>query len=172
RAAARPAPSSGRLHGRADVADRHVRAHDAGTAVLVGYLRLDLDAVLSRVERVDERRVLLRDVAAAHLPRARDLLVVRVQLLVQDQEPFDLRAVQGLVLGEARVHALDLAADQLVDLRLLRQIAVARIGDVAPLGPAADRRQVDVDERGHAGPRLTDADRLAHVRGELQLVLD
>ena len=44
------------------------------------------------VERLDQRGVLLGDEAAAHLAGAGDLLVVRVELLVEQQEAPDLRA--------------------------------------------------------------------------------
>src|SRR5439155_17663136 len=49
---------------------------------------------------------------------------------------------------------------------------VARVDDVAPLRPAPHGLEVDVDERGHEGPRVADADRLLDVRGELELVLE
>src|SRR5262245_59199377 len=77
--------SSGLARGRIDVANLHVGPDRAGAAVLVGDLRLDFDMVASVVERVDQASVFLRDVAPANLPRARDLLVVRVELLVQDE---------------------------------------------------------------------------------------
>ena len=45
---------------------------------------------LAAVQRVDQHLVLLGDEAAPHLARARQLAVVGVELLVQDQEAADL----------------------------------------------------------------------------------
>src|SRR5439155_773717 len=70
------------------------------------------------------------------------------------------------------VHPLHYTLDQLVDFRLLGQVGVARVGDVPALRPVPDRRQIDVDERGHPGPRLADAHDLPDVGGELELVLE
>src|SRR5581483_1691526 len=44
------------------------------------------------VERRDQRRVFLRDEAAAHFAGAGELVVVRVEFLVQHQKALDLRA--------------------------------------------------------------------------------
>ena len=161
-----------RLREGLGVADAHVGPHGAGAAVLVGDLGLDLHDVALRVERLDQRRVLLGDEAPAHLARAGDLLVVGVELLVQQEEPADLRARELGLAEEAPVHPLDLLPDQLVHLGLLGEVGVARVGDVPPLRPAPHRPQVDVDERGHEGPARPHAHRLLDVRRELELVLE
>ena len=49
-----------------------------------------LDAA-SGVQRVDQPGVFLRDESAPHLARARQLVIVRVELLVQYQEAAHLR---------------------------------------------------------------------------------
>src|SRR5262249_54576542 len=154
------------------VLDPDVRADHSRAAVLVGHLRLDLGAVAVAVERVDQCRVLPGHVASTDLARPRDLLVVRIELLVQDEEPPDLRGLQLLVLLEAAVHALDLAADEVVDLGLLAEIGVARIGNPPALCPVPDGGEVDVHQRGHERPVLADADGFLHVGRELQLVLE
>src|SRR5437762_11346911 len=101
-------------HLREDVLDTDVGPDRTRAAVLVGHLGLDLGAVALAVERLDEGLVLARDVAAAHLAGPGDLLVVRIELLVQDQEPPDLRGLQQRVLLETPVDSLHLAAEQLV----------------------------------------------------------
>src|SRR5213078_2488881 len=70
-------------------------------------------AVAVAVEGLDEGRVLLADGTAAHLARPRDLLVVGVELLVQDQELADLRPLEHLVVQQAAIDALDFLLDQL-----------------------------------------------------------
>src|SRR5690242_5621534 len=64
--------------------------------VLEGHLRLDPGARRLRVERLDERAVALADEAAPHLARPRQLAVIGIELLVQDEEALDLRAGEGL----------------------------------------------------------------------------
>src|SRR5712692_2921301 len=81
-------------------------ADHAGAPVLEAHLRLDHAALRARIERVDHRRVLLADVAAAHLARARELAVVRIELLVQDHEAVDLARAKLGVRGEVRVDFL------------------------------------------------------------------
>src|SRR6187455_3246061 len=68
---------------RLRVGDDEVRRDLAGAAVLEPDLRLDVLDRPAAVERVDEHRVLVRDEAAAHLARARQLVVVGIELLVQ-----------------------------------------------------------------------------------------
>src|SRR5437667_867266 len=154
------------------VPNRHVGTDGAATPVLVRDLRVDLHVGAPAVEGADELGVFLRDVPAAHLARAGDLLVVRVELLVEDEELADLRAPQHLVLEEAPVHARHLPVDQLVDLGLLTEVGVARIGNPPALRPVPDGGEVDVHEGDHERTVLPDADRLFHERGELELVLE
>src|SRR5438105_6921370 len=73
--------------------DADVGPDGGRAAVLVGHLGFDLRPVARAVERLDQGLVLAGDVAATDLARARDLLVVGVELLVQDQEPPDLRGL-------------------------------------------------------------------------------
>src|SRR5438552_8408267 len=134
-----------------DAFDADVGPDRPGAAVLVGHPGLDLGVVALAVEGLDEGLVLARDVAAADLAGSGDLLVVRVQLLVQDQEPPDLRGLQQLVLLQTPVDPLHLVAKQLVHLGLLAQVGVARIGNPPELIPVPDRAEVDVQERRHEG---------------------
>src|ERR1700676_5660509 len=82
------------------VADLEVGLERALAAVLEGDLGRDLRALAARIERVDQRLESLADEAPAHLAGARELAVIRVELLVQDQEPVDLGAREVRLLGE------------------------------------------------------------------------
>src|SRR5919106_4964812 len=68
------------------VADFQICRIGAGAPVFIAHLRLDVDRIPAGVKRLDERAVLLGDVAPAHLARARELAVVRLELLVQDEK--------------------------------------------------------------------------------------
>jgi len=124
-------------------ANPEIGADRAGPAVVVRHLRLDDGPVDVRVEGVDHRRVALRDEASPQLSGAGHLLVVRVELLVQDEELADLRAAQVRVLLDAAVHAHDLGVDEVVDLGLLGEVRVARVREVPPLRPVADGGERD-----------------------------
>ena len=154
------------------IVDSQVGSDDARPTVLELDERLDVLDVASCVQRVDQHRVLLGDEAATHLARARQLVVVGIELLVQDQEPLHLRIGETGLAGELGIHLLDAAADQLVHGGLRRKIGVAGVGNAAPLGPVADRADVDVDERAHAVAVGAEHDRFLDVREELELVLD
>ena len=127
---------------------------------------------LAAVQRVDQHRVLLGDEAAAHLARARELVVVGIELLVQDQEAAHLRVAQHGIVRELGVDLLDALLDQVVDLGAAGEVGVARVRDAAPLRPVADRRHVDVDERAHHVAAVAERHRLLDVGEELELVLD
>src|SRR5437773_1171663 len=114
-------PRSSDTGGRSlDVLDLDPRLDGGLPAVLVGDGRGQLDLVLARVERVDHRSVFLGDEAPPHLARARDLGVVGLQVLGEEEEALDARG-----LGQRRVPPGDLLADQLADLGLLAQVHVA-----------------------------------------------
>src|SRR5438132_10267114 len=83
-----------------DVDDPQVRVHYPGSAVLELDLRLDVLRGLAGVESVDQYRVLLRDEIAPHLARACQLVVVRIELLVQDQKAPNLRIRERAFLRE------------------------------------------------------------------------
>ena len=88
------------------------------------------------------------------------------------KEAVDLAAGELLVGREVRVHLLDALLDEGVHLRLLREVGVARIGQVALLGPVAHRLEVDVDHDAHLLAPVADRDGFLDVREELELVLD
>src|SRR5579885_328077 len=154
------------------VGDADGRAHRADPSVLELHLRLDLALAALGVERGDERAVFVRDEAAAHLARAGELAVIGVELLSQDEEALDLRAGEHRVLRQVAVDLLDAVADELVDLGLGRELAVAGIGEAAPLGPVADGAEIDVDEGGRVVAPVAEGHRLADVGEELELVLE
>src|SRR5258706_1842541 len=70
--------------------DDEIRGDNAGATILELHLRLDVLHAPACIQRVEQHCVLLRDEAAAHLARARELVVVRIELLVQDEEAVDL----------------------------------------------------------------------------------
>ena len=154
------------------VDDAHVALDDALAAVLERHLGGDVALLGAVVERLDERPVAIGDEGAAHLLRARQLAVVGVELLVQDQEAPDLRGRHLRLLGQRPVELVDALGDHLVDLRVGGQLLVAGVGDVVALGPVADRGQVDVDEHRHVVAPLAEGDRLAHLGIELDAVLE
>src|SRR5678815_3167631 len=125
------------LQGRGDLADATVLEADRGFDELLG---------LARIQRVDQHVIAFADEAAPDLRRARQLAVVGVELLVQDQEPADLAAGELVVGREVGIDLLHAVADELAHLLLLREVGVAAVGEVALLGPVAHRLQVDVDE--------------------------
>src|SRR5690606_35302257 len=157
---------------RLRVADFQVGREGPGAPVLVAHLRLYVNRIAPRIERLHERSVLLADEPAPHLPRAGELAVVGVEFLVQDEEPVDLRVGELRVLRQIGVNALHALAHELVDLRLGGEVGVAGVGQVAPLGPVPHRLGVDVDEGADTVAAVPEADRLAHERKELQLVLE
>src|SRR5690606_35362936 len=71
----------------------------AGLAVLEAHLGLDEAVVAAVVQGVEQHTVLLGDEAPAHLARAGELAVVRIELLVQDEEAMDLRGRHHRVGG-------------------------------------------------------------------------
>ena len=180
------------LHFEDDLADRSCRHHAARfdcrqgldldefqrcrdrAAAAVFELHCGFDELfrLAGVQRVDQDLVFLADVAAPHLARAGKFAVVRVELLVQDQEAADLAAGEPLVRREVDIDLFHALAHQFADLGLAGQVGVAAIGQVALLGPVAHRFHVDVDEGADLGAAVTEGDRFLDVGKELELVLD
>src|SRR5947209_10347339 len=70
--------------------DAEGHTYDRRLPRLVPHLGLDEDLRALAVEARDEIRVTLLDESAPHLARAGELLVVRIELLVQEDEPDDL----------------------------------------------------------------------------------
>ena len=91
---------------------------------------------------------------------------------MQDQEAADLRVAEHGIARELRVDLLDAFLDQVADLLAAGEVGVARIREAAPLGPVADGRHVDVDERAHHVAPVAEGDRFLDVGEELELVLD
>src|SRR5215469_7335637 len=154
------------------LADLEVGREAPLAAVLEGHLAVDVDDVAAAIERVDEALIALADEAAADLARPRQLAVVGVELLVEDEKAGDLRARKGRLLGEIAVHLLDAVLDEGIGRIVGRKLLVARIGDTAPFGPIAERRQVDVDEGGNGVAVVAEGDGLLDEGEEFELVLD
>ena len=123
-------------------ADFQVGVNGVRAAVLEGHGRRDLAMVLVRIKGGDQVAVAFGDDTAPNLAGARQLAVVGVQFLVQDQEPLDLRSRQLVVLGQVGVDLVDAVGDQFQNLGPAGQVRIARIGEAAPFGPVADRFQI------------------------------
>src|SRR3989454_10667254 len=154
------------------VGDLQIGGDLAGTPVLVAHLSLDMHGLAAVVKGGDQRGVLFADVAPAHLARARELLVVGVELLVQDDEAVDLRISDLGFLREVGIHLLDALADQRVDLLARGEIDVAGIRQVALFRPVAHRLHVDIDEGADLVAFIAEAHGFFHIRKKLQLVLE
>src|SRR6266705_3276090 len=152
--------------------DLQVGRHRSGAPVLEAHLSLDETARLVRVESVDQHRVLVSDVAASYLARARELAVVGLEFLVQNEEAPNLRVGERGVLREVAVGLLHAFADEIEHRGLRSEVCVARVRQVAPLGPVADRGHVDVDERADLVAPLAEAHGFLDVGEELELVLE
>src|SRR5262245_9326442 len=161
-------PRSSNTGGRSlHVLDPDVGLDDGLPAVLVGDRGGQQGLVLPAVERLDHRRVFVRDVAPAHLARPGHLCVVGLEVLGEEEEPPDLRRVR-----QRHVALPDLLPDQLPDLGLLGQVHVGRVGQPAALRPVAHGAEVDGDHGRHEGALVAEGHGLADERAELELVLD
>src|ERR1700680_1775105 len=86
-------------HGRgAHVADFLECIKDSLPSVLERHLGRNVRLACTGIERGDQRSVAFGNEAPAHFLGAGDLAVVGVELLVQNQEPADLRANHGLLV--------------------------------------------------------------------------
>src|ERR1700681_4659013 len=83
-----------------------VGGHHAAAAILELHQRFHVLHVLVRIKRIDQLAVLFGDEAAAHLARARELVVVGVELFVQDDEAMDLRRGERALTRELGVDLL------------------------------------------------------------------
>src|SRR5258706_7094234 len=151
--------------------DSQVRGYRTGSPVLEPDLGLDELGRLARIEGVDQHGVLLPDQTAAYLARTREFVVVRVEFLVQYQEAVHLGFREHRVGGEFGVGLFDAFAYQFVDFVFLREVGIARIGEIAALGPVAHRPHVDVDEGADAIAPRAESHGLPDVGRELEFVL-
>src|SRR4029077_5371800 len=159
--------SSATGRGLRDVLDAHARLDGRLSAVLVGDARRKLGLPGPPVQRVDHRRVLVGHVAPPHLAGPRDLRVVGLQVLGEQEEAPDPGGLRQRLVSPA-----DLFADHLTHLGLLGEVHVRRVGDSPPLRPVADPTGVHRDHRGHARLLLGACRRLADVGAEHELLLD
>src|SRR5215471_669304 len=79
------------------VADFHPCANHALTAILEGNFGRDISFPRAVIEGLDQRRIAISDKTAPHFLRARKFSVVRIELLVQDEETLDLSSRHHLV---------------------------------------------------------------------------
>src|SRR3990172_6114373 len=76
------------------------------------------------------------------------------------------------MLTRIRNGALDLRADQALDLGLAREVGEPAINDVARAGPVGHGVEVDLDQRGYVLAGVADHDRLADVGARAQHAFD
>jgi len=119
------------------------------------------------IHRVDDVGVFLVHHAAADLSRARKLVIIGVQLLVEEYEIADAR-----MLGQGRVHPRHLAGQQLQHLRARTQIRVGGERDALALGPFAHDGEADAEHGREMRPTIAQHHRFRDVGAEFQLDLD
>ena len=134
--------------------------NSAGPPVLVPDLRLDVHRFLRRCTAPRPASAYFSPMKPpAHLARARELAVVGVELLVQDQEAVDLGTGELRLAREVGVHLLDAAGHELVHRVALREIGIAAVGEVALLGPVADTASMSIltnaPTRSRSAPKAT-----------------
>src|SRR6516225_5663668 len=98
-----------------DIADFQPRGKHALPAVLECHFCCDVGLSGAEVERAHQRGVTLGDETAPNLLRPRDLAVIGVELLVQDEEAADLGARHCLLGRERPVHLLDVLRQHVID---------------------------------------------------------
>src|SRR5680860_428899 len=110
--------------------------------VLIGDRAGDRDAFRSRrVERADQSRVTGGDRSTTDLSGPRDLVVVWIELLVQDEEPLHTGAGR-----EVLVRLGDVLGDQRVHLIHLRQVRIGGVRQVLTVRPSTYRPAVNRDD--------------------------
>src|SRR5882672_1572647 len=97
----------------------------------------------------------------------RQFLVLGRQLALDQEELLD-----GLDAGEVDIDRLDLALDQILDLRRPAQAGIIGKGNVMVLSELLNILHVDHDKAGQIRPLVADHDGVGDVGRELQLVLD
>ena len=144
----------------------------AGAAIFKPHGGLDVLLAGAAIKRVDQDTVLVGNGTTAHFARAGQFAVVGIQFFVQHQKAADLAARQECVLGEVSIDFFNAVANEGADLWLAGQIGVARVGQVAALGPIAHGFHVDVDEGADLLAPVAKGHGLFDVWEELELVLD
>src|SRR5260370_37495837 len=94
------------------VADLDVALDRALAAIFEGDVDLHVSIARAVIERVDQGGVTLADEGTAHLVGARELAVVGLQRLGQDEEAADLGAGPAGIGGEVAVERLYLSLDE------------------------------------------------------------
>src|ERR1700716_3709531 len=122
---------------------------------------------LAAIHGVDLGRIALVHETPLQLHGRRQFLVLGRQLALDQEELLD-----GFDPGEIDVDRLDLALDQILDLRRPAQARIIRKGNVVVLGELLDILLIDHDEAGKVGPLVADHDGVGNIGREFQLVLD
>src|SRR6516165_3723001 len=79
------------LDGVFGVLDRHARSNSRCTTILEGDVGHQFDLALPAVKRLDNTVVFLSNEAAPYLAGARDFIVVRIELLVEEKKAANAR---------------------------------------------------------------------------------
>src|SRR5437763_13239345 len=117
RASCRMLQHGGGGHGR-NIADFEARGKNAFAAILERHLGRDIGLLGAAIERRDQRSVTFRDEAPSYFLSAGDLSVIRVELLVQDEEAPDLRARHRRLASKRAVHLLHMLRQHVIDERM------------------------------------------------------
>src|SRR6516165_9241380 len=148
--------------------DHFQRGADAlGGAVLETDLGVDRNGVLAAVNRFDDVGVFLVDDAAADLARARQLAIVGVEFLVEQEKAGD-----ALRRRQRGVYRFDFLLQQRVNLLARRKVGIGRKGDPVFLRPFRNDREADADHRRERLAAGAEHDRLGDIGRKLQLVFE
>ncbi|VTR68568.1 hypothetical protein DESC_710064 [Desulfosarcina cetonica] len=143
--------------------DAHVGVDVGLASVLVFDGGVNMDAVGRRVQGVDNHAIALFHERPAQLAGAGQLVVVRVEFLVQVGELHDLGRIGQILVGLA-----DLFLHQGVDLGFLRQFLITGVIDLLLIGPFADHVVVDAQHGRNEVLLITDDPGVPDVGAELK----
>src|SRR5215813_8416159 len=136
------------------VTDQQLCLERPTPSVFKDYLGLDRHTVISTIQGLNERRILLSHKATPDFPGTGQLSIIRVELFMEDEEAADLSPRHLWIVRQTGIHARNFPLDESVDLWPSRQISIARVGQAAALGPVAYCLEVDVDEGPYKRPLL------------------
>src|SRR6266571_1357915 len=143
----------------------------AAPSVLKDHLGLDRHTVISAIQGLDERRILLRHKATPDFPGTGQLAIIRVELFMEDEEATDLGPRHLWIVRQTGIHARNFPLDEIVDLWSRGKISIARVSQATALGPVAHRPEVDVDKGPDKGPLLAIYHSFFDERTKFELVL-
>src|SRR2546421_1694561 len=136
------------------VTDQQLCFERAAPSVLKDHLGLDRHTVISAIQGLDERRILLRHKATPDFPGTGQLAIIRVELFMKDEEAADLGSRHLWIVHQTHIYARNFLLDEVVDLWPNCQIRIARVSQSTAFGPVSYGSEVDVDEGPDKRPLL------------------